>query len=137
MLSLAIFFKLKSNLLLIYLLIHLLNQNLTSMKSLFLSLSIAASLSLMSFTAPTTTNVETASEITAPKGSFKILNDTGSKLSIYTGSGYVTLNNGSSTSVTCKTGKKVYTASSGTKDDFLFEIESSMCGNTVRLSDYM
>ncbi len=91
------------------------------MKTLFLSLSIAASLSLMSFTAPTVSNLETASEITAPKGSFKILNDTGSKLSIYTGSGYVTLNNGSSTSVSCNTGKKVYTASSGTKDDFLFE----------------
>ena len=107
------------------------------MKTLFLSLSIAASVSLMSFVVPTTTNLETASEISAPKASLKILNDTGSKLQIHTGSGIVTLNNGSSTSVSCNTGKKVYTASSGTKDDFLFEIESSMCGNTVRLSDYM
>ena len=111
--------------------------NLFFMKTLFLSLSIAASVSLMSFVAPTTNNSTTNAEIVAPKGSFKILNDTGSKISIYTGSGYVTLNNGSSTSVSCNTGKKVYTASNGTKDDFIFEIESSMCGKTVRLSDYL
>ncbi|WP_338761619.1 hypothetical protein WAF17_15860 [Bernardetia sp. ABR2-2B] len=107
------------------------------MKALFLTLSLAASVSLMSFVAPTNNNVNTDTEISAPKASFKIKNDTGSKLSIYTGSGYVTLNNGSSTSVSCNTGKKVYTASKGTKDDFLFKIESSMCGKTVNLSDYM
>ncbi|WP_291727141.1 hypothetical protein [Bernardetia sp.] len=107
------------------------------MKNVFLSLAFLASVSLISFTSPTSNNTSKGSETFAPKGSFKILNDTGSKLSIYTGSGYVTLNNGSSTSVSCNTGKKVYTASKGTKDDFLFEIESSMCGTTVRLSDYL
>ena len=107
------------------------------MKNVFLSLAFLASVSFMSFTSPTSNNASKGSEIFAPKGSFKILNDTGSKISIYTGSGYVTLNNGSSTSVSCNTGKKVYTASKGTKDDFLFEIESSMCGTTVRLSDYL
>ena len=96
---------------------------------------------MMSFysnqSAKTTNNSIKIEATVAPKGSFKILNDTGSKISIYTGSGYVTLNNGSSTSVSCNTGKKVYTASNGTKDDFIFEIKSSMCGNTVRLSDYL
>lgn len=93
---------------------------------------------MMSFSSNQNVEINNSSiEETAPKASFKILNDTGSKISIYTGTGYVTLNNGSKTSVTCNTGKKVYTASSGTKDDFLFEIKSSMCGETVRLSDYL
>jgi hypothetical protein len=109
------------------------------MKTFFVSLLMMAF--MMSFSSnqdATTTNNSIEIEATvAPKGSFKILNDTGSKLQIHTGSGIVTLNNGSSTSVTCNTSKKVYTASSGTKDEFLFKIESSMCGNTVRLSDYM
>lgn len=110
------------------------------MKTFFISLATMAF--MMSFSSnqnATTTNnaIEMESTILAPKASLKILNDTGSKVSIYTGSGYVTLNNGSKTSVTCNTSKKVYTASSGTKDQFLFKIESSMCGNTVRLSDYM
>jgi hypothetical protein len=69
--------------------------------------------------------------------SFKIQNDTGSKVSIHTGSGVSNLNNGSSTSVTCNTSKKVYTASRGTKDKFLFNITSSICGSTVKLSSVM
>jgi len=63
--------------------------------------------------------------------SFKIKNDTGSKVSLHTGSGVTTLNNGSTTSVTCNVGKKVYTASRGTKDTFLFKISSSHCGTVV------
>jgi hypothetical protein len=69
--------------------------------------------------------------------SFKIYNDTGSKVSIHTGSGVANLNKGSSTSVSCRTGKKVHTASRGTKDRFLFKITSSTCGTTVRLSSVM
>ncbi|WP_291720717.1 hypothetical protein [Bernardetia sp.] len=109
------------------------------MKTFFLSLVTMAF--MMSFysnqNAEATNNTITIEATVAPQGSFKILNDTGSKISIYTGSGYVTLNNGSSTSVSCNTGKKVYTASKGSKDDFIFEIKSSMCGKTVKLSDYL
>jgi hypothetical protein len=69
--------------------------------------------------------------------SFKLLNDTGSKVSIHTGSGIANLNKGSSTSITCKTGRKVHTASSGSKDKFLFKVTSSHCGTTVKLSSVM
>ncbi len=78
--------------------------------------------------------VSTENHVTS---SFKILNDTGSKVRIHTGSGVVSLNKGGSTSVSCSTGKKVYTAPNGSKDKFLFKIESSMCGKTVKLSKYM
>ncbi len=69
--------------------------------------------------------------------SFKLLNDSGSKVSVHTGSGIANLNKGSSTSVSCRVGKKVYTASHGSKDKFLFKITSSHCGTTVRLSSVM
>jgi hypothetical protein len=69
--------------------------------------------------------------------SFKLVNDTGSKVSVHTGSGIANLNNGSSTSVTCRPGKKVYTASSGTKDKFLFKVTSSQCDTTIKLSSVM
>lgn len=70
-------------------------------------------------------------------GSFKIKNDTGSKLSIHTGSGISNLNKNSTTSVSCSVGKKVYTANKGTKDKFLFKITSSHCGTVVKLSSFM
>jgi len=69
--------------------------------------------------------------------SFKIYNDTGSKISIHTGSGIVNLNKGSSSSVSCKIGKKVYTASHGSKKKFLFKISSSTCGSKVKLSSVL
>jgi len=69
--------------------------------------------------------------------SFKIHNDTGSKISIHTGSGISNLNKGSSTSVSCKIGKKVYTASHGSKKKFLFKISSSTCGSTIQLSSVL
>lgn len=69
--------------------------------------------------------------------SFKLVNDTGSKISIHTGTGVANLNKGSSTSITCKIGKKIYTASRGTKDKFLFKVSSSHCGKTVKLSSEM
>jgi hypothetical protein len=69
--------------------------------------------------------------------SIKLVNDTGSKVSVHTGSGVSNLNNSSSTSFSCNVGKKVYTATRGTKDKFLFKIKSSQCGNTVKLSSFM
>ncbi|WP_432412366.1 hypothetical protein [Rasiella sp. SM2506] len=89
---------------------------------------------------PTTANANheiTKSEIVTPIASFKLVNDTGDKVSIYTGSGFVSLNKGGSTSITCNTGKEVRWAKSGKKGDVIFKISSDHCGKTVKLSEYL
>ncbi|MDQ7089246.1 MAG: hypothetical protein Q9M50_01160 [Methylococcales bacterium] len=75
--------------------------------------------------------------LTSFASSLKIINDTGSKMSVHTGSGIANLNKGGSTSVTCKPGKKIYTANKGTKGSFLFKVTSSHCGTSVKLSSVM
>ncbi len=75
--------------------------------------------------------------ITAFAANVKLINDTGSKQSIHTGTGFVTLNKGSSTSFSCKTGKEVRKAKSGSKKEVIFKIQSKHCGKTVKLSDVM
>ncbi len=86
-----------------------------------------------------TTNHSIKIEATvAPNASsFKLVNDTGSKIRLHTGSGVVSLNNGSSTSISCNNGRKIYTAPNGSKDEFIFEVDDSMCGKTVKLSKYL
>ena len=69
--------------------------------------------------------------------SFSLINDTKEKVSIHTGSGFVSLNKGSKTSISCKSGKEVRWASKGKKGDVIFEIKSSMCGKTIKLSDML
>ena len=69
--------------------------------------------------------------------SFKLINDTGDKISIHTGSGFVSLNKGGSTSISCNVGKEIRFAESGKKGDVIFEIESSHCGKTLKLSDFL
>ena len=69
--------------------------------------------------------------------SFKLINDTKRQVSIHTGTGFVTLNKGGSTSVGCNIGKEVRFAESGKKGDLIFKIESSMCGQTIKLSSYV
>jgi catabolite regulation protein CreA len=71
------------------------------------------------------------------EGSFKILNDTDADVQIYTGSGFVELNKGSSTSVTCENGKEIHKANKGKKGDVIFTVDASMCGKTVKLSKYL
>lgn len=66
--------------------------------------------------------------------SFSLINDTKNKVSIYTGTGFVTLNKGSKTSISCKAGKEVRWAKSGTKGAVIFKIKSSHCGKTLKLS---
>lgn len=68
---------------------------------------------------------------------FKLINDTGDKVSIHTGSGFVSLNKGGSTSISCNVGKEVRFADSGKKGDVIFEIESSHCGKTLKLSSFL
>lgn len=75
--------------------------------------------------------------LSALASNMKIVNDTGSKISIHTGSGFVSLNKGSSTSASCKTGKEVRRAERGSKKEVIFKIKSSHCGSTVKLSDYI
>lgn len=71
------------------------------------------------------------------EGSFKILNDTDGDVQIYTGSGFVELNKGSSTSITCETGREIRKASKGKKGDVIFTVDASICGKTVKLSKYL
>lgn len=76
-------------------------------------------------------------EITTTFASFKLVNDTGDKVRIHTGSGFVSLNKGGSTSITCNTGKEVRWAKSGKKGDVIFKISSDHCGKTIKLSKFL
>lgn len=84
---------------------------------------------------------ETITEKKQPKtettigSSFTLINDTKQKVSIYTGSGFVSLNKGSKTSIGCNTGKQVRWANKGKKGAIIFKIESKHCGKTIKLSD--
>jgi len=69
--------------------------------------------------------------------SFSLVNDTKEKVSIYTGSGFVSLNKGSKTSISCNSGKEVRWANKGKKGDVIFKITSDMCGKTIKLSKVM
>ncbi|CAM3910832.1 MULTISPECIES: hypothetical protein [Flavobacterium] len=69
--------------------------------------------------------------------SFSLINDTKDKVSIYTGTGFVSLNKGSKTSIGCNVGKEVRWAESGKKGDVIFKITKEMCGKTLKLSNLM
>lgn len=88
------------------------------------------------FAKTTNVSVENNSNISI-SGSFKILNDTDADVQIYTGSGFVELNKGASTSVTCEAGREIRKANKGKKGDVIFTVEDSMCGKTVKLSKYL
>lgn len=102
------------------------------MKLTITVISLVAMLSFAEIKQDTIQTIETTEEIYG--SSFSLVNDTKSKVSIYTGSGYVTLNKGSKTSISCKVGKTVHWANKGKKGDVIFKITSDMCGETVKLS---
>lgn len=83
----------------------------------------------------TETNNNT-SKIEIIGSSISLINDTKQKVSIYTGSGFVTLNKGSKTSISCKVGKEVRWANKGRKGKLIFKIESKHCGKTIKLSKF-
>jgi len=106
------------------------------MKTIYLATCVVF---LMAFT-PSSNSIQpiTNSEISETTfSSFSLINDTKEKVNIHTGSGFVTLNKGSKTTINCKVGKEVRWAKSGMKKDVIFKIKSDMCGKTLKLSKLM
>ena len=94
--------------------------------------------SLLFFAEKEHTSAEISPKVEVVIGSsFKLINDTKDKVSIYTGTGFVSLNKGSSTSVGCNLGKEVRWANKGKKGKVIFKIESKHCGKTLKLSKMM
>lgn len=96
-------------------------------------LMIAVGFGVLSFIP---SNTEVVNSEIVQSSSFSLMNDTKEAVSIHTGGGFVTLQKGGKTSITCNVGKEVRWANSGTKGDLIFKIDDSMCGTTVKLSDY-
>lgn len=69
--------------------------------------------------------------------SFSLINDTKEKVTIHTGTGIVSLNNGSKTSIGCNVGKEVRWANDGKKGEVIFKITNEMCGETLKLSKFV
>ena len=69
------------------------------------------------------------------ESSISLINDSKDKISIHTGTGFVSLNKGSKTSIGCNVGKEVRWANEGKKGDVIFKITSEMCGKTIKLSE--
>ena len=92
----------------------------------------------LSFVQATSNGSDNGVAIETPaESSFKLINDTKGPISIYTGTGFVTLNKGGSTSIGCNVGKEVRHADSGKKGDVIFKITTDMCGKTIKLSEYI
>jgi len=88
----------------------------------------------------TITNTETSSSVKTEivvGESFSLINDSKDKISIHTGTGFVSLNKGSKTSIGCNVGKEVRWANEGKKGDVIFKITADMCGKTLKLSELM
>jgi hypothetical protein len=107
------------------------------MKKLSIILAITMLLSTATVFANTSQNLFASFNNSAMFSSFKILNDTDNDVQIYTGSGFVELNKGASTSLTCEAGKEIRSANKGKKGDVIFTVDDSMCGKTVKLSKYL
>ena len=69
------------------------------------------------------------------ESSISLINDSKDKISIHTGTGFVSLNKGSKTSISCNVGKEGRWANEGKKGDVIFKITSEMCGKTIKLSE--
>ncbi len=88
----------------------------------------------------TITNTENTSSVKTEivvGESFSLINDSKDKISIHTGTGFVSLNKGSKTSIGCNVGKEVRWANEGKKGDVIFKITADMCGKTLKLSELM
>lgn len=93
---------------------------------------------LVAFGAPrVSASVEPTGAADCSVASVKIINDTDGDIQLHTGHGFVELNKGASTSITCEPGAKISHADKGKKGAVIFEIDESMCGKTVKLSKYL
>ena len=101
------------------------------MKTIFILFSFIC---LSSFNDIQTNNLQVEINVAS---SFSLINDTKDKVSIHTGTGFVSLNKGSKTSIGCNIGKEVCWAESGKKRDVIFKITKDMCGKTLKLSELM
>ena len=112
------------------------NQKYRIMKTVYLALTalIFVSFTTLDSSSELKENNKTAITIAS---SFSLINDTKAKVSIYTGSGFVSLNKGSKTSISCKVGKEVRWANKGKKGAVIFKIEDNMCGKTLKLSQLL
>ncbi|NHN27392.1 hypothetical protein FIA58_017060 [Flavobacterium jejuense] len=104
------------------------------MRKIAIIMLVSFSFVLVSFNALETSKSSIEKNIGA---SFSLINDTKDKVSIYTGTGFVSLNKGSKTSIGCNVGKEVRWAESGKKGDVIFKITKEMCGKTLKLSNLM
>ena len=103
------------------------------MKKAILLLSFVV---LSSFNSTSNVDFKLKSNVSIVIGeSFSLINDSKDKISIYTGTGFVSLNKGSKTSIGCNVGKEVRWANEGKKGDVIFKITSDMCGKTLKLSE--
>lgn len=107
------------------------------MKTIALLLTLIITLAATPVFAKTTFNPNETPVTVDIGGSFKILNDTDNDVQIHTGSGFVELNKGSSTSLTCEAGREIRQANKGKKGDVIFTVDDSMCGKTIKLSKYL
>jgi hypothetical protein len=107
------------------------------MKKLLVILAISMALSSATAFANTSNILFESIINSASFASFKILNDTDNDVQIHTGSGFVELNKGASTSLTCEAGKEIRSANKGKKGGVIFTVDDSMCGKTVKLSEYL
>lgn len=82
-------------------------------------------------------NTNSYIELTKFDNSFSLINDTKEKVSIHTGTGFVSLNKGAKTSIGCNIGKEVRWANEGKKGDVIFKIETVHCGKTLKLSELL
>lgn len=105
------------------------------MKKAILLLSFVV---LSSFHSTSSVDFKTKSNVSIIFGeSFSLINDSKDKISIHTGTGFVSLNKGSKTSIGCNVGKEVCWANEGKKGDVIFKITAEMCGKTLKLSELM
>jgi archaellum component FlaG (FlaF/FlaG flagellin family) len=102
------------------------------MKKIVFALAIVSA-GLMSFTTTSTSSSTESNNTEEMVGStFKLVNDTGSKVKVSHKGGSVSLNNGGSTSLSCTTDKDI-----SVDGNVVFTVSSDLCGKTVKLSSYM
>ena len=68
---------------------------------------------------------------------FKVKNDTGSSVTLHTGSGTAPMNNGTQREFCMEEGKKLAVADKGRPGKVLLTVDAKMAGKTFKLSDLM